>query len=115
MSYNPPKLPSQHGAPMGRASYIDYIPTPKSCTLQKVNMTSDGAYDTGGAYWGQGAPLYHYGDSNGVCVWVRAWDRDEALKRVQSLFFDECVQKSHLWDNIQFPGRTITNSLKRKP
>ena len=48
MSYNPPKIDTKYGAPMGRASYIDYIPNPKSCTLQKVNMTSDGAYDTGG-------------------------------------------------------------------
>lgn len=117
MSYNPPKVSSQYGAPMGRASYIDYIPTPKSCTLQKVNMTSDGAYDTGGAYWGQGAPLYHYSDGEGVCVYVRAWDRSGAFNIVSTQIEKE-LRKDATLVCLDYEVEAIfvtEQSLKRKP
>lgn len=52
------KVASQHGAPMGRASYGS-IPEcfPRTVRLFKVKIDSQG-YDDGGAYWGIGEPLW---------------------------------------------------------
>jgi len=60
----------QYGAPMGRASIGKYpttITSGPNCRIVKKNQTKvykkrvrldSGGYDSGGAYWGLGAPLY---------------------------------------------------------
>jgi len=50
------KVDSKYGAPMGRASYGEK-PTKGKVFDRKVPLSSDGAYDKGGAYWGLGREL----------------------------------------------------------
>lgn len=57
--------------------------------LRKVRMSADGCYDQGGAYWGQGTPLYcAWGDSGTeqAEIWVRAKSRTEAKAHVLNSF-----------------------------
>jgi hypothetical protein len=52
-------------------------PAPK-VRMQRVRLDS-GGYDSGGAYWGRGAPLYWAGSDCGLVeMWFRAADRDAA-------------------------------------
>lgn len=47
---------SKFGAPMGRT---EYGPTPdQSRTIRLFKVDMNGPYDTGGAYWGLGEPIY---------------------------------------------------------
>ena len=77
------KVDSQHGAPMGRASYGS-IPEcfPRSVRLFRVNIDSQG-YDDGGAYWGTGQPLWcAIGEHDTGCqsrAFIRAGSREEAI------------------------------------
>lgn len=48
---------SKYGAPMGRPNSPGDHDAPLKFRLFRVNVDS-GGYDDGGAYWGQGAPLY---------------------------------------------------------
>ena len=48
------------------------------CKLQRVRMSSCGAYDWAGAYWGIGEPLYVCEDKSGNQMFVRALTREEA-------------------------------------
>lgn len=77
------KVNSQHGAPMGRASYGS-IPEcfPRSVRLFCVNLDSQG-YDDGGAYWGIGQSLWcAIGEHDTGCqsrAFTRAGSREEAI------------------------------------
>ena len=54
-----PPVNCQYGAPMGRPAYgHGAMPTSKFI-LRRIPINS-GGYDSGGAYWGIGAPLYWY-------------------------------------------------------
>ena len=81
------KVASQHGAPMGRASYGS-IPEcfPRSVQLFRVNLDSQG-YDDGGAYWGTGQPLWcAIGEHDTGCqsrAFIRAGSREEAIVEFQ--------------------------------
>lgn len=82
MSY--PKLSRvscKYGAPMGRFS--DKTDNAFNVSVFRLAMTSDGAYDIGGAYWGIGLPIYRaaWYDSDGMAceAFVRANSRDEAI------------------------------------
>jgi hypothetical protein len=76
---------SQYGASMGRASTSErdlrqLAPEPVKLALQRVHLDS-GGYDSGGAYWGAGEPLYRADDSAGlgeVTLYLRARDRAHA-------------------------------------
>lgn len=61
MTTNPtPRVDGKYGAPMGRRSdnLSGLIVEPhEKVTLRRVPINS-GGYDSGGAYWGLGAPLY---------------------------------------------------------
>ena len=47
-------------------------------SLRRIRLDS-GGYDSGGAYWGIGAPLYWAASEDGaVDMWFRARDRDSA-------------------------------------
>lgn len=48
----------RYGAPMGRASA--HPGTDPHCTIRVSRVRLDsGGYDSGGAYWGHGAPLWY--------------------------------------------------------
>lgn len=81
------KVSSKYGAPMGRGALeprdlLVLAPFEPRMRLQRVVLNS-GGYDSGGAYWGTGKPLWRAwitdektGDE--VESFFRAWTRDEA-------------------------------------
>ena len=82
MSY--PKLSRvscKYGAPMGRFS--NKTDNATNVSVSRLAMTSDSAYDIGGAYWGIGQPIYRaaWYDEEGEAreAFVRADSRDEAI------------------------------------
>ncbi|WP_372395276.1 hypothetical protein ABMY26_06615 (plasmid) [Azospirillum sp. HJ39] len=78
---------SQYGAPMGRPSKPVETPSAK-ITLRKIRING-GGYDSGGAYWGIGQPLYWAGSDDGkVDMFFRAKDRDAAKDHVRSKVAD---------------------------
>ncbi len=87
--YEPSNVSSKYGAPMGRASTTARElerdeAQPGKLYLQRVRLDS-GGYDSGGAYWGHGEPLYVATDHEDVTVFVRGVDRDDAKDAVRSL------------------------------
>lgn len=56
-----PQVNCTYGAPMGRRSraHPGLVDEPMKFYLQRVPLDS-GGYDSGGAYWGHGQPLYWY-------------------------------------------------------
>lgn len=82
MSY--PKLSRvscKYGAPLGRFS--DKTDDAVNVSVSRLAMSSDSAYDIGGAYWGIGQPIYRaawYDEAGQACeAFVRADSRDEAI------------------------------------
>lgn len=73
---------SRYGAPMGRDSEPLASFAGRKLTLARVRMV-DGGYDSGGAYWGIGAPLYCVECSEtGIRHYLRACDRNKAKSAV---------------------------------
>jgi hypothetical protein len=83
-----PKVHSKYGAPMGRGGVeprdlVTLTAHAPDCRLfmHRVEING-GGYDSGGAYWGHGKPLWRawFVDANGdeVETFFRAWTRDEA-------------------------------------
>ena len=72
------ELSGKYGAPIGR----DNQQLGESCKLQKVKMSSCGAYDCGGAYWGIGTQLWVAEDLDGSQFFVRAKSRKEAKAEI---------------------------------
>jgi hypothetical protein len=81
---------------MGRPSRRPLYPkTPTAFYLRRVYLNS-GGYDSGGAYWGVGRPLYRaesvdememtYGDPQQAEMYVRANDRNEAKGYVTCVY-----------------------------
>jgi hypothetical protein len=67
-----------YGAPMGRPSVNQEDRDNPKISLQRVRINS-GGYDSGGAYWGVGAPLWWAGSDGGeYSEWFRARDRQAA-------------------------------------
>lgn len=53
-----PKVSCRYGAPMGRPS--EHPGTDPHCIIRVRRLRlNSGGYDSGGAYWGHGAPLWH--------------------------------------------------------
>lgn len=82
MKYPLSKVSCAYGAPMGR--FCDPINlNARLVRVHRVKMSSCGAYDDGGAYWGCGTPLYRAvweHDSGFICEsFVRANTRAEAI------------------------------------
>lgn len=73
---------SQYGAPMGRweGGYPESL-TDRTVRVFKVPICSQG-YDSGGAYWGIGAPLYCATDQEEYCRYIRAGSREEAIAKL---------------------------------
>lgn len=88
------KLPlvfSKYGAPMGRRDgHPGHEPEGK-VSLQRVRIDS-GGYDSGGAYWGAGGPLFWATDESGDYErFLRAASREAA----KAILRDE-------WEEIRF-------------
>lgn len=92
MRYEPSNVSCKYGAPMGRDSTTTrelardgaLAPDgglPRKLYLQRVRLDS-GGYDSGGAYWGHGEPLYVATDHEDVTLFVRGADRDDAKDAV---------------------------------
>lgn len=93
MKTNPtPDVNSKYGAPMGRRS--DHLSglivtkTDSRFTLKRISLDS-GGYDSGGAYWGCGRPLFYWAvtitedETTDECSgFFRAKDRDAAKKHI---------------------------------
>lgn len=75
------KVDCIYGAPMGRQS----CPVSGKCRLQRMYLPYDNAYDSGGAYWGIGDPLYVCEDREGHQYFVRALTRDQVKQLIKLL------------------------------
>lgn len=75
------KVSCKYGAPMGRPSYgVPENCAPRSVHLYRLRLDS-GGYDSGGAYWGHGAPLYlAWADDDRLFQTVRAPTRAAAAE-----------------------------------
>lgn len=86
------KLPhacSQWGSSMGRADSILEPDAAIKFSLTRMRMNGYGCYDEGGAYWGQGAPMWRVeGDGPEFVnqMFIRAADRDQAKAKVIAKF-----------------------------
>lgn len=85
-------LHSRYGGPMGRRDTVLSNGVGKY-HLYKMTMVGYGSYDSGGAYWGQGNPVFGYMyrayrqlDEGLEQCFVRAVDRDEAKEEVRKVF-----------------------------
>jgi hypothetical protein len=88
---------SQYGAHMGRRNIIPADYSGEKLHLRRVPLDR-GGYDPGGAYWGNGSPLW--------CAWgqtateqmqcfVRAKDRREAKSKIADLVMLQCNPMFH--------------------
>lgn len=81
------KVDCSRGAPMGRPSHITRPDRAFRMYMVKLPLGDGGAYDSGGAYWGCGDPLYWaYGDGNDQEMFVRAKTREDAKRQVLKEF-----------------------------
>lgn len=92
-----PPVSGRYGAPMGRPNRDSY--TDKQGNTHRLTVTANarpfhlvrvrldaGGYDSGGAYWGHGAPLYYFeGPLSDVRGYVRGITRDAAKRNVREL------------------------------
>lgn len=82
---NLPRASSMYGASMGRPD-IEKTDTVDRMSLRRIRLDR-GGYDSGGAYWGRGQPLYWAGSDCGlVDLFFRARDRQDAKAQVQSRY-----------------------------
>jgi hypothetical protein len=82
-----PNVASPRGAPMGRVGRLGALDRPEGkWTLQRVRIDA-GGYDSGGAYWGTGTPLYWACSADGEAeLFFRATSRDAAKAHVRRLY-----------------------------
>lgn len=77
-----PDVSSRYGAPMGRYTGPNYLEVNAApWHLQRIRLDS-GGYDSGGAYWGHGQPLYFVQDQDGNSQFMRAADRSDAKRKL---------------------------------
>lgn len=82
MTHKLSDVSSAYGAPMGRREKNQDCNGKVS--LRRVPINS-GGYDSGGAYWGLGGPLFWARDEEGTLEWFfRARDREAAKAHVLS-------------------------------
>ena len=73
-----PDVSSKYGAPMGRHTILT---GPEGAAVSVANVPIDrGGYDSGGAYWGTGLPLYAAMHDNGGQLFHRAIDNYAATR-----------------------------------
>jgi hypothetical protein len=84
--FNPfPDVSCKYGAPMGRRD-----DNPANLQgLKRLHARRQGGgdgYDKGGAYWGTPSNVWGvwgWVDGQPLCVYVRAWSRNEAIEKVK--------------------------------
>lgn len=77
---------SKYGAPMGRQTF-ETDNDAQLFYLQKLKMVGYGDYDSGGAYWGYGLPIYRYVSEDGEAEgFVRANNREHAKRQVRGIY-----------------------------
>lgn len=78
-----PTMDCTFGAPMGRWEKKGEPTEGTRFYLRRIRL-DNGGYDSGGAYWGVGAPLYGYESQDGeVYGYLRAEDREAAKWKVE--------------------------------
>ena len=89
MTTNPtPPVSCKYGAPMGRHTGPHYLETCAGrLRLVRIPLNS-GGYDSGGAYWGLGPPLWYAEDLDGNSQFFRASTRESAKAYIRSKFPD---------------------------
>ena len=77
-----PKVSTKFGAPLGRndINKVDILELYPAVTVRRVNFSSCGAYDIGGAYWGLGKNLYVIYSKCGTIV-IFMYDKNLAKKK----------------------------------
>ena len=83
-----PPVATRYGAPMGRHTGPDYLEISAGPIYLRRVPLNGGGYDTGGAYWGIGAPLFYAEDQDGNSRFFRARNRDAAKAEIRRLFGD---------------------------
>lgn len=84
MKFNLSKVSCKYGSPLGRHSDNPANFEGLKVHLEKVRIDS-GGYDSGGAYWGTGLPLYvaWSEDESGVSrMFIRASNRNDAKNKL---------------------------------
>jgi hypothetical protein len=84
-----PTMDCRYGAPLGRAN--NYV----ACSrfyVHRIRMISYSAYDEGGAYWGQGRPMYVAWNRDGLRIYMRASSAKEAREKATKE-----LKKMQLW------------------
>lgn len=76
-----PQLSTKFGAPMGRRDEVLELDEPRSIRLAEIKLDR-GGYDSWGAYWGLGQPLYA-AEQDGRYRFVRAGTRLAAVVALQ--------------------------------
>ncbi len=84
---------ARHGAPLGRPNHTDAraLDGAPKFSLVRIRINR-GGYDSGGAYWGLGAPLYYAAasrDDTGAMIadrYFRARSRDAAKAIIRAEF-----------------------------
>jgi hypothetical protein len=74
MTWQLPKVDCKYAAPLGRGNSRELIGVTR---LNKVALNG-GGYDSGGAYWGTGEPLWCAQDSEGNELFLRSATRATA-------------------------------------
>lgn len=78
------------GAAMGRRNAVPPdVSTVRKLHLRRVPLSDGGCYDKGGAYWGQGAPLwcaFGESDTEQAVIYFRAATRDAAKITARQTF-----------------------------
>lgn len=74
------------GAAMGRGSLHTEASASVKLALRRININS-GGYDPNGTYYGLGAPLYWYADTEGkIDACLRAQNRDAAKRQIREQY-----------------------------
>lgn len=85
-----PPVDSRYGAPMGRGARGDeYTLTADARPVYLVRCPlNSGGYDSGGAYWGLGEPLYYYSAQPEGLIdgYVRGKTREAAKAKVRAMY-----------------------------
>lgn len=88
MSVKLKQVDCKHGAPMGRNSHVSETTFAGKFRLTRIPINAQG-YDSGGAYWGLGDPLF-FASADGSTevqeMWTRATDREDAKRKVKLMF-----------------------------
>lgn len=99
---------SRYGAPMGRAS--DKVSG--NVTLEQVRL-DQGGYDSGGAYWGTGSPLWVAEDEDGNQEFLRASDRAAAVAKLGDVTVVRSSGRAHEGEDSKLDTDGVLDELLR--